>query len=705
MTGLRCPRRLAVLLLLAPLAASAGGELTAMDGRALQAQLDGIKAQALNLGLQAAQLREASFESAGPGVTVYLAAGNSGARIVAAEVSVDGAGPAFSGRLTAEQTQALQPGGTALRLARLVLAPGSHHVQAELQLKSAGDGEARSLSLDQDAVVGPAPCDLVLVPEKSKLLFSLHLALHRQSAGATEGPGFLDLQRLWSAVNGPEVHDGAYRPGNESDPLLGYARLLSATGDYFKAAVLLERLGQRLSGAPMPPEYYQVLAEARLGCDALEPALQAYRQAASAGLGSADAADLRTRIAEGYYQRQDYAAAEQAMGQAPPKRAKKQYNQWQDLRSRLLLAQSRYEEAITALKAADAGADFDSYVRYFNLGVALIQNGVGQQGVTVLDRVGSVHGNDHDMVSLSDDANLALGSYLLQNGQGATAIPVLERIELRGRYSDRALLDLGWAWLAPAGSKQARVMLGDERTQGPPPETVGAMLYPYDTQNIYQRYHLRPFVRAKLDHDRDTRIKHALAIWAELLGRDSGSDAVQEAYLAAGMALDELGARRGAAELYSRGIKTLEAASLAAEEAGRYVRADLWVGDVLEADQVSTRLDRRLRSLPRPGVAAQLYGYMAGWAFQSGLLQYRSLEALDVNLQDGATGIGDDDGAQALRRQQADLRQDIDVLKRDQIALLRQQLLDQLAQRQRRLSKLMEGARFEMARVYDVETQ
>ena len=100
-------------------------------------------------------------------------------------------------------------------------------------------------------------------------------------------------------------------------------------------------------------------------------------------------------------------------------------------------------------------------------------------------------------------------------------------------------------------------------------------------------------------------------------------------------------------------------------------------------------------------MAVQLDGYMAGWSFQSGLQQYRTLEALDANLQDSTAGLGDEDAAQALRLQAAQQRQDIDGLKRAEIASLRQQLLDQLALRQRRLSKLLEGARLEMARVYD----
>lgn len=689
------PRIAAALMCLA------SGQALALGPAHVLADIDAIKQHALQIGYRAATLRQSASDRAGPGTSVYLSCGNSGATILAAGLTVDGAAPVFSGPLTGDEAQALQPGLVTLHLARLALKPGTHHLHAEVLIKYAGDAEGRSLSLDQDYEFEGARGDLVLVPEGKSWLTSPRLALHRQMAGPAGGSGLVDVKRIWSALAGPEVRDGTYRPGSDGDPLLGYARLLIATRDFFRAAVLLNQLSERIPGAELPPEYYEALADALLGCDALAPALQVYGKAQAAGLGTARAADLRVRIAESYYQRHDYAGAEQSMGQEPPRRINKQYTQWQDLRSRLLLSQLRFHEASAALTAADAGSDFESYVRYYNLGIALIQNGLGPQGATALDRVGNVPSIDSRMIALSDGANLALASYLLQNGQGATAIPVLERIEMYGRYSDRAILDLGWAWLAPAGSRQVRVMLGDERIHGPPPESVGALHRTFDSKNVYQRYHLSPFVRAKLEGNHDARVRHALVMWSELFDRDSSSDAVQEAYLAAGMALQNLGAHRESAELYTRGIEALESARQSADETAKYVRSDRWVQEMLEADAASTRFDSELRRLPRSGISRQLGDYLAGWDFQSGMRQYRTLEVLSLNLKANLAGIDGAVESQAVRQDVQSLDDQIQQVKSEEVGLLRQQLFDHLASREQRLDRLLEGARFELARVYD----
>jgi hypothetical protein len=661
------------------------------------ARADALKEQALQLSFRAADQAGSDRDHQAPETSVYLSAGNSGASMLAVGLSIDGAAPAFSGPLRPDETQALQPGRMTYRLARLQLTPSVHHLHLEVLLKYGGDEEARSLVLEEDCAITAAG-DLVAAPEGRSWLSSPHLSLHRQMAGPVEGPGLIDLRKIWDQVNGPEVRDGAYRPGSEHDPLLGYARLLIATGDDFKAAVLLHGMAANVPEAALPAEYFQALAEAQLGVDAPALAQAAYVKALAAGLDASAAADLRVRIGERYYQRDDYAGAERAMGEEPPRQAKTQYTRWQDLRSRVLLAQKRFQEASPALAAARAGADFDSYVRYYNFGVSLIENGLGPQGVTVLDRVGTIPSNDRRMIVLRDNANLALGNYLLQSGQGATAIPVLERIEVYGPYSDRAILNLGWAWLAPAGTQQMRVMLGDERMQGAPPESLGALRHAFDGKNVYQRYHLSPFIRARLDNDHAVRVKHALETWSELFGRDTASDAVQEAFLAAGMAFESLGAHRESAELYNRGIDALEAARKINDAAERYVRSDKWVADLLQADRSSTRLDVELRRLPRSAISTQLNGYMAGWEFQNGMLQYRTLDNLASNLKQEGAFAGE----------AADLQQDVELLesrieqlKEEDVELMRRQLLDQISMRQLRLAKLLEGGRFELARVYD----
>lgn len=684
-----------------------------------QAEADAIKQEALQLGAKGLDLESRILDRAGHGTTVYLSAGNSGASIVAVSFAVDGA-PAVRRRFDPGETQALFQDGM-YRLARLGLKPGAHQVHAEVSLQYAGDAEPHALSLDGSCDIPDTVSEVVLVPEGKSWVSSPALTLHQQFAAADAARGGWGMHQLWNAVNGPAVVDGAYRPGSDSDPRLGNARFLLATQDYFKAIVLLMHLSAEAPDVALPQDYYRLLTSALIDYGTLGWAESTYHEALGAGIDAATAAALRIRIAEGYYQRNDYAHAELALGKSPAHRDKKLLTGWQDLKARILMAQGRFDEANGVLKTAAIGADFESYVRYYNLGVALITDGLVPQGVTVLDRVGTVISNDRDMLALRDSANLALGSYLLQQGQGATAIPILERIQIDGRYSDRALLNLGWAWLAPMGQKQTRVMLGDERTVGPPPETVGALHRPFDNQNLYQRYHLRPFIRAKLEGDKGARTRHALAIWSELIGRDAASEPVQEGLLAAALALDDLGAHQEAAELYVRAAAALDSSSRSLDDAGKYVQGGQWVADILSSGKESPRFDHVLRNLPKPVVAMQLDNFMAGWSFQSGLRRYRDIEALVANLKAYDAGLArfadisngqtaeaadsDREALESMRVNVAGLRNRIDVYRTDEVAVLRQALLDELADRQRLLLKLLGGARLEVARVYDAATQ
>ena len=700
-------------------------------GVELQTRTDAIKQEALQLGAKALGLESRILDRSGPGTTIYLSAGNSGASIVGVSLSVDGATPTRR-HFDADETQALLQDGM-YRLARVSLKAGTHQVHAELLLQYAGDTEPRTVSLDDSCEIPNEASEVVLAPDGKNWVSSPALKLHQQSAASGDVAGGWGMQRLWSVVSGPEVRDGAYRPGSDDDPRIGNARFFAETKDYFKSIILLMHLSAQAPDVALPPDYYQVLTSTLIDYGTLTLAQDTYQEALGAGIDAAAAAALRIRIAEAYYQRNDYAHAEQALGDLPSRRDQKHLTAWQDLKARILMAQGRFDEANGVLKATAIGADFESYVRYYNLGVALITDGLVPQGVTVLDRVGTVVSNDRDILALSDSANLALGSYLLERGQGATAIPILERIQIRGRYSDRALLNLGWAWLAPAGQNQTRVMLGDERIAGPPPETVSALHHPFDDQNLYQRYHLRPFIRATLDGDKGTNTKQALTIWSELIGRDASSEPVQEGLLAAAMALDNLGAHEEATELYVRAAVALESASRSLDDSGTYVRGEQWVGDVLSAGEETTRFDHVLRNLPKPGVAKQLDNFIAGWSFQSGLQRYRDLDALAVNLKNFDAGLArnadahnslatddaktalvagpdqetaptvdsDSEELLAMRANVADLRNRINKSKSEEVAVLRQELLNYLSGRQLRLAKLLGGAQLEVARAYD----
>ena len=696
-----------------------------------QTEVDAIKQEALNLEGKVVDVESRALDRVGPATMVFLGAGGSSASITAVSLVIDDALSA-SHRLDPDETQELVEDRT-YRVGRFSLAPGKHRVHAEVVLQYPGDTQPQTLTLDGSCEIPALASDLVLIPNAKSLLAKPALRLQQKFAGTESRAGFLGMRRLWNVVRGADDEYAYYQAGSRDDPRLGSARLLVATRDYFKAIVLLEQIPRQAPDVALTSNYYQILTEALTDYGALKQAQDSYLQTVGAGIGASEAAQLRLGIAEAYYQRQDYIRAERALGAAPSRRSKLQFAAWLDLKGRILMAQGQFSEAYAVLKATDMAADFDSYVRYYNYGIALIVNGLVPQGITVLDRVGSVVSNDRDMLALRDSANLALGSYLLQNGQGATAIPILERIEINGRYSDRALLNLGWAWLAPPGQQQIRTMLGDERTVGPPPESVGALHSPLDSQNLYQRYHLRPFIRAKLEGDKAARIKRALAIWSELIARDAGSEPVQEGFLAAALALDDLGAHTEATELYSRAVTALESSRRSLDDCRNYVQSEQWVIDLLSAGNESTRFDPGLRNLPRPAIAMLLDDLFAGSAFQSGLREFQDLEVLSANLNasdaalsgfekrpvgdsarsspdiqnaDSATTLGwDAQDLQALHESLATLNRRINSAKSDEVAVMRQELLSEVDHKQRFITRLLGGAHLEVARAYDGATQ
>lgn len=96
-----------------------------------------------------------------------------------------------------------------------------------------------------------------------------------------------------------------------------------------------------------------------------------------------------------------------------------------------------------------------------------------------------------------------------------------------GRFLNRALLDLGWAWPAPPGTVNDKVEIGDERTVGPPPESSIGGHSALNDSNLYQRYYLGAFEREKVDSKEEVRFKKAIAIWSLLIDRDPDDAAVR----------------------------------------------------------------------------------------------------------------------------------------------------------------------------------
>lgn len=231
------------------------------------------------------------------------------------------------------------------------------------------------------------------------------------------------------------------------------------------------------------------------------------------------------------------------------------------LKARVLIARGRFEAAADTLR--DADGPLNAYARY-NLGVALIRAGRTAEGAGELNAVGRLNTETVEGRALRDQANLALGYSYLEAGQGATARALFQRIRLEGAASDKALLGLGWAELAPDGDPQEHTLLKEIACREDP-----ARLLP-DTLPVLRRMPREACGPPKMFRDTDRfrteeggatteeRAQRALVPWLELLHRDPASLAVHEAWTAVPHAYGRLGSRDQAIEYYGRAIDILE---------------------------------------------------------------------------------------------------------------------------------------------------
>ncbi len=167
-----------------------------------------------------------------------------------------------------------------------------------------------------------------------------------------------------------------------------------------------------------------------------------------------------------------------------------------------------------------------SAYRRYNLAVAMVQTGDEQKGLSLLDLVGRLKASDSDLLVLRDKANLALGWHFLKEKQGMTAMGILGRVRSEGRYSSTALLGMGWAQLAPAGERLARVRLSSD-TDNNAVESLPAPL----KNSLTQLGVLEPEMRGEVGPksftqdtaplDRQDGLRRALQFWTVLAERDA----------------------------------------------------------------------------------------------------------------------------------------------------------------------------------------
>ena len=458
-------------------------------------------------------------------------------------------------------------------------------------------------------------------------------------------PGFL-LGFLLAFSCGAATAADVFTPGSDSDPRVRSAQYMAGNNRYLSAAALLAQVQAEAPQKRLAPPYYRDLAADSLSFGMPQRAEVIYREEIANAKDPLSVARARLRLADFYYQRAYYQQASSELSTVRAQLPNELLIDWQDLQSRVLLAQGRYGEAADILTQASSG-EMTNFMRY-NLGVALINDGRVGQGVNVLDRVGRLSPTDSDSLALRDKANLTLGYHFLRTQQGGTAVPIFGRVRTAGPYSNRALLGLGWAYLAPHGSKQKKAELGDEAPQDQTAftsfATIGVLLRPgyIDSDSIYKRAKLAPFHLSGRNADEEAQLKQALVPWVELTSRDSIDPAVQEGLLAIPYVLDRLGAHIQAQQFYERAIAALEETRVRLDSAEQHVRSGRMVSTMILHDPTAeSGWTWKLKSLPDAPETFYLQTLLADNPFQEALKNFRDTRLLQLDLQFWKSRMGE----------------------------------------------------------------
>jgi tetratricopeptide (TPR) repeat protein len=592
----------------------------------------------------------------------------------------------------------------------LKLTPGSHHVHAEIGVQdTAAIAGTHLYRLSYDATL-----------EKSPQLLTIEILVHRRVFLSEpeiylRGADFIRTsatQNSSSLLPGQRTHITSHQTSDRISPFeldIGYARYLSADQKPFSALTLLRRLA--VDHSEFSFELERELASNAIDLGMLQIAASTTKRLIEAGAPKSVILSLQLQLALSFYKSGELERADDELIDIGRSIPKTHLNIWQDIYSRVLLAEGKFDKASNLLIHTENNADYESLVNYYNLGIALIKTNRAGQGITVLNRVGEISSDDLLLARLRDKANLTLGYYFLAQLQGATAILIFERVSRDGPMSSQALLGLGWARLAPTGSQQEQEAIGDERTVGPPPESIIGPKIGSADQNLYQRYDLRPFERVNTSNDVKTRLQQALIPWSELEKRDSGDPAVYEGMLAIAMAFEQLGAHKNARDEYEKALSLLDENECKLDSAINYVNNEQWIDPLLGANAgEEPSANWVVADLPRSQFAVFLESLIAGNEFQQTIREYRELLLLEQFLRKKATELKmpERNGKSSGDDQQERLLEQIDLLvsevnaeqdaQRKHAVTLAGEKLQSL---QFRNHQLLDAVHFSLARVYD----
>ena len=613
-----------------PFAANAGAP-TPIDPEALKLdqQVGTLKNEVLQLNRALNAQEQALLYPAFSRTDIYVNVDVRGFLLTDMLVSIDGGTP-FTFAYTERQSAAFTDGGWH-RLARTNVTQGPHRLHAEFTghyiTAKPGDPPIHG-SLETSFNKQLASLDIVLP------LAGLGQSLQMDSVQRLQAPSTLidsdDASQQWKLDNARVD----YRLGSVGDPRLKAAQFYETEGRYFTALTeLLNIADEAGSDDSFSQDYFWLLAECYLSFGLKPQAEAVYDRLAQMTQSAPETlARARLRIAEFEYERGYLPEATRDLKRLRETLPQALVIEWQDLLSRVLMEQGRYNEAVEVLTELDNVDEHTPFMEY-NLGVAMVNDGRVAQGRNLLDRVGRMRPETVKELALRDRANLSLGYSFLRNELGGSAIPVFNRVQVEGPFSNRALLGLGWSQLAPRGDRQNRAAVGDEdnaERSFNAFSSLGVLIRPgFFEDDLFKRSALRPFARGKVAKEAEEALLRALVPWVELVKRDRMDPAVQEGMLAIPYALERLGAHEQALDRYLIAIKTLEEGRSRIDEGIESLNKLAMVETIVRRDvDAESGWDWRLRDLPDLPETYWLTSLLSEHRFQEALKNYRDLRFL-----------------------------------------------------------------------------
>lgn len=417
--------------------------------------------------------------------------------------------------------------------------------------------------------------------------------------------------------------------GSLDDPRFRSALFLKEDGRFLSALTELIEIAETAPDpAVLPTDYHLLVAECYLGFGMQVQAENRYRAIAEGKHDATSLARARLQLARLELQRGFHAKALADLEKLREKLPGSLADDWKFLMTSALLSQERYSEAITILSKGDLD-DLTPVLRY-NLAVALMRDGRQVEGRRQLNLVGTMDVANLEMLVLRDKANLTLGWQYLQAQQGDSARTVFGRIRTEGPFSNRALLGLGWAEVAPVTAQGEVTEAAEGKNTD---DSLGTLLRPgYVDPKANARLGAHPAPAATPDvvpPGEQAALLRALVPWIELAKRDFMDPAVQEGLLAIPWALDRLRDYEQSLTRYNEAITALETARKRMDQASRSIRGGVMVDTILKGDLDSEKgWHWRLRNLPDTPETYFLQSLLAEHRYQEALKNYRDARLL-----------------------------------------------------------------------------